>query len=209
MIKAIIFDMDGVLIDAKEWHYEALNQALELFGFSISRYDHLTTYDGLPTADKLKMMSLERALPYGLHRFINELKQDYTLERTYLNCKPLFIHEYALSRLKSEGYRIALASNSIRRTVELMMRNANLDAYLEFCLSNQDVSRAKPDPEIYNVAIGRLGLAPAECLIVEDNKNGIAAAEASGGHVMRVRDILDVNYDNLKRHIEAAGGAGA
>jgi len=209
MIKAVIFDMDGVLIEAKEWHYEALNQALELFGFSISRYDHLVTYDGLPTSDKLKMMSLERALPYGLHRYINELKQDYTLERIYLDCKPAFIHEYALSRLKSEGYRIALASNSIRRTVEIMMRKANLDGYLEFFLSNQDIAKAKPDPEIYNAAISRLGLAPAECLIVEDNKNGIAAAEASGAHVMRVRSIHEVNYCNLKKHIEMAEGLGA
>ncbi|STK74080.1 2-deoxyglucose-6-phosphatase [Escherichia coli] len=48
-IKAILFDMDGVLIDAKEWHYEALNKALDLFGMKISRFDHLTTFDGLPT----------------------------------------------------------------------------------------------------------------------------------------------------------------
>jgi len=206
MIKALIFDLDGVLIDAKEWHYEALNQALELFGFSISRYDHLVTYDGLPTADKLKLMSLERALPRSLHRFINELKQDYTMERIYLNCRPVFTHEYALSRLRGEGYRMAVASNSIRRSVETMMRKANLDEYIEFFLSNQDVARAKPDPEIYNTAISRLGLAPRECLIIEDNKNGIAAAEASGGHVMRVRDIYDVNYRNLKEHIELAEG---
>jgi HAD superfamily hydrolase (TIGR01509 family) len=204
MIKAVILDMDGVLIDAKEWHYEALNQALELFGMNISRYDHLITYDGLPTSDKLNMMSLERALPYGLHRYINQLKQDYTMEWIHLNCKPIFIHEYALSCLKSEGYRLAVASNSIRKTVEVMMQNANLEQYLDFFLSNQDVTKAKPDPEIYNTAISRLGLTPNECLIVEDNKNGIAAAVASGGHVMRVQNVHDVTYDNIKKHIAMA-----
>ena len=80
-IKAIIFDMDGVLIDAKEWHYEALNKALSLFGYEISRYDHLITYDGLPTKDKLKMLSMERGLPEKLHPYINQLKQKYTIER--------------------------------------------------------------------------------------------------------------------------------
>ena len=55
MIKAIIFDMDGVLIDAKEWHYEALNNALQLFGYKISREDHLATFDGLPTREKLRL----------------------------------------------------------------------------------------------------------------------------------------------------------
>lgn len=78
-IKAVIFDMDGVLIDAKDWHYEALNQALELFGYKISRYDHLVTFDGLPTKKKLEMLTIEKGLPKGLHKFINHMKQIYTM----------------------------------------------------------------------------------------------------------------------------------
>ena len=65
-IKAVIFDMDGVLVDAKEWHYNALNRALNLFGQEISRYDHIVTYDGLPTSMKLQMLSMERGLPEDL-----------------------------------------------------------------------------------------------------------------------------------------------
>ena len=75
-IKAIIFDMDGVLIEAKDWHYEALNRALSLFGMEISRFDHLVTYDGLPTKKKLEMLSIERGLPKGLHSFINDSQTD-------------------------------------------------------------------------------------------------------------------------------------
>ena len=82
-IKAIIFDMDGVLIDAKDWHYEALNKALKLFGMEISKHDHLVTYDGLPTNIKLKMISDERGLPTSLHNFINEMKQSYTNDCIY------------------------------------------------------------------------------------------------------------------------------
>lgn len=99
-IKAVIFDMDGVLIDAKDWHYEALNQALELFGYKISRYDHLVTFDGLPTKKKLEMLTIEKGLPKGLHKFINHMKQIYTMEHVYMKCKPLFCHQYALSKLK-------------------------------------------------------------------------------------------------------------
>ena len=69
MIKAVIFDMDGVLIDAREWHYEALNRALRLFGMEISRTDHLTTFDGLPTRRKLEMLSSTNGLPVELHGF--------------------------------------------------------------------------------------------------------------------------------------------
>ncbi len=89
-IKAILFDMDGVLIDAKEWHYEALNKALSLFGMEISRYDQLVTYDGLPTKKKLQMLSRERGLPESLHGFLNALKQKYTQEMIFTKCHPEF-----------------------------------------------------------------------------------------------------------------------
>jgi beta-phosphoglucomutase-like phosphatase (HAD superfamily) len=200
-IKAIIFDMDGVLIEAKDWHYEALNRALGLFGMEISRYDHLVTYDGLPTRKKLEMMSLERGLPKGLHKFINDIKQQYTMEIVYSKCKPIFYHEFALSKLKSEGYKIAVCSNSIRQTVKLMMEKAALDKYLLFYLSNQDVENPKPHPEIYIKAIDKFGLCPEECIVVEDNLNGFKAAEASGAHLMKVDSIRDVNYQNIRSRI--------
>jgi len=207
MIKGIVFDMDGVLIEAKEWHYEALNKALGLFGYNISKYDHLVTYDGLPTRVKLNMLTAEKGLPAKLHNFINELKQQYTMDYIFQYCKPKFVHEYALSKLKAEGYPLAVGSNSIRATVEMMLTKSNLIDYFDFYLSNQDVKKPKPDPEIYITAINRLGIRPEECLVVEDNKNGIKAAEAAGAHVMIVKTVDEVNYENIKRRIaEIEGG---
>jgi len=193
--------MDGVLIEAKDWHYQALNKALGLFGMEISRYDHLVTYDGLPTKKKLEMLSLERGLPIELHAFINEMKQLYTMEMVYAQCKPRFFHEYALSRLKQDGYNLAVASNSIRKTVKMMMEQASLMKYLDFYLSNQDVTTGKPDPEIYIKAIQKLNLQPNECLIVEDNEKGIQAARGSGAWVMEVDEVEEVNYQNIKDQI--------
>ncbi|USX20638.1 HAD family phosphatase [Oxalobacteraceae bacterium OTU3REALA1] len=200
-IKAIIFDMDGVLIDAKEWHFEALNRALTLFGMAISRYDHLVTYDGLPTKTKLRMLSMERGLPEALHGFINEMKQIYTMEVIYAKCKPVFHHQFALSRLKAEGYRMAVCSNSIRNTIAMMLERAELLPFLEFFLSNQDVTAPKPAPDMYLKAIERMGLRADECLIVEDNPNGIKAARDSGAHVMCVHDVREVNHANISRTI--------
>ena len=200
-IKAIIFDMDGVLVEAKDWHYQALNRALQLFGYQISRYDHLTTYDGLPTSKKLEMLSLESGLPKELHKFINEMKQIYTMEIVYAECKPRFVHEYALSKLKAKGYKLAVASNSIRNTVEVMMEKSKLIHYLDQIVSASDVVEPKPDPEIYLTSIVRLGLTPQECLIVEDNENGVRAAKASGAHVLVVRDIHEVNLCNIESKI--------
>ncbi|MCL9657976.1 HAD family phosphatase [Pseudomonas protegens] len=201
MIKAIIFDMDGVLIDAKDWHYDALNKALSLFGYNISRYDHLTKFDGLPTKDKLNMLSAEYSLPRELHSFINEMKQNYTMDLVHTLCKPTFGHQFALSRLKQDGYRLAVASNSIRNSVVNMMEKSCLARYLEFMLSNEDVINGKPDPEIYSAAIGRLGLTPADCVVVEDNENGVRAARSAGAHVLVVDNVNDVNYKNIKAFI--------
>ncbi|KGI55249.1 HAD family phosphatase [Campylobacter sp. MIT 97-5078] len=201
-IKAIIFDMDGVLIEAKDWHFEALNKALKLFGLEISRYDHLSVFDGLPTRKKLELLSLEGSLPQGLHKFINEMKQEYTMQIVYSSCKPRFYHEFALSRLKNEGYKMAVCSNSIRNTIEMMMQKAALSEYFGFYISNEDVKNGKPDPEMYKKAIKRLNLKPHECLIVEDNENGIKAARASGANVMIVEQVSEVNYANIKKHIK-------
>jgi len=201
-IKAVIFDMDGVLIDAREWHYDSLNAALKIFGTEISRYDHLVTFDGLPTKKKLEMLSIEGGLPYGLHGFVNDLKQQYTLEIVYAKCKPVFHHQYALSKLKSEGYRLAVCSNSVRKSIEIMMNKAGLSQYLDFFLSNQDVVKGKPDPEIYTKAMDRMGLKPEECLIVEDNENGIKAAIASGAHLLKVENPDDVHYFNIINRIK-------
>ena len=196
-IEAVVFDMDGVLIDAKEWHYHALNRALEHFGFTISRAEHLSTFDGLPTSKKLEMLSQEKGLPRGLHRFLNELKQIYTVEQVHLNCRPIFVHEYTLSNLKAQGYKLGLASNSIRSTVQLMMDKSNLSNYLDVMLSNQDVSKPKPHPDIYLRAAEMLNVPPANCLVVEDNPNGIKAAEDAGCPLLVVHSVFDVQLDRV------------
>ncbi|BCK25591.1 TPA: HAD family hydrolase [Vibrio cholerae] len=205
-IKAVIFDMDGVLIDAKDWHYEALNKALAIFGLEINRYDHLVTFDGLSTNQKLNILSKTHVLPESLHPFINEMKQQYTMDITHQLCKPTFNHQFALSKLRQEGYKLAVASNSIRNTVKVMMEKSSLAEYLDFYLSNQDVTKGKPDPEIYQLAIKKLGLEPSEVVIVEDNENGLKAAKASGANVLKIETVHDVTFENIKNFITEVEG---
>jgi HAD superfamily hydrolase (TIGR01509 family) len=201
-IKAIIFDMDGVLLDAKEWHYNALKKALGVFGFEMNRYDHVMKFDGLPTKEKLNLYSREYHLPEELHAFINELKQSYTIDEIYTHAKPNFLHEFALSSLKNNGFKIALASNSISNTVSLAMKKVHLIDYFDVIMSNSDVKKSKPDPQIYNLTIQKLNLNPENCLILEDNENGIKAAIASKAHLMKIDTVNDVNYENIMSHIE-------
>lgn len=201
MIKAVLFDMDGVLIEAKDWHYESLNRALAHFGMEISRHEHEMTFDGLPTKKKLEMLSVEKGLPRSLHEFVNNLKQQYTVEIVHTLCRPRFLQEQALSQLQRYGFKLAVCSNSIRATVELMMEKAALTPYLDLMLSNQDVTKPKPAPDIYLKAMERFALRPEECLVVEDNENGIKAATASGAHVLVVEDVAETNITNIMARI--------
>lgn len=201
MIKAILFDMDGVLVDAKDWHYDALNLALELFGYTISRDAHLTTFDGLPTRKKLEMLTASRGLPEGLHDFLNALKQKNTRVLMEQNCKPTFNHRYALSKLQADGKLIGVCSNSVRDTVETMMRLTRLEEYINVIYSNEDVTNGKPSPDMYLAAMKDLKVEPQETLILEDNDHGIAAAVASGAHLLTVTVPDDVTYSAIYKKI--------
>jgi HAD superfamily hydrolase (TIGR01509 family) len=201
-ISAVLFDLDGVLVDATEWHYEALNKALGLFGYAIHRYEHLTEYNGLPTQKKLEMLSVEKGLPRALHPLIWKLKQKYTQEEIFVKCSPSFTMEYMVKQLRRDGYRLAVCSNSIRSSVELMIRGSGLADDFEFFLSNEDVKKPKPDPEMYIEALNRLGIQPSQAVIVEDAGPGIQAALESKAHVCQVSGFGEVEYERIRSYID-------
>jgi len=208
-IKAVLFDLDGVLVDATEWHYEALNRALGLFGFDISRYEHLSSYNGLPTRKKLEMLSVEKGLPVAIHKMLNRLKQVYTRDEILTQCRPVFEKEYMLHRLKRDGYRLACCSNSIRETLEMMIRQSGIESCFEFLVSNEDVQKPKPDPEIYLTAMARLGVSPGEVVIVEDAPHGVEAARRSGAHLCQVSGFGEVDYFRVRAAIDRAESGGS
>ncbi|MNT48207.1 Phosphorylated carbohydrates phosphatase [compost metagenome] len=154
------------------------------------------------------MLSTGSRFPRKLHGFVNRLKQSYTLEIVHTKCKPVYAQERALSSLKSKGYKLAVASNSVRASVEAMMDKSSLAKYLDLMMSNEDVAKSKPDPEIYTAAMRRLGVVPERTLIVEDNENGVRAARASGAHVLVVSGVAEVNLENICGAIAKAEGAG-
>jgi beta-phosphoglucomutase len=193
MIKAIIFDLDGVLIDATEWHYEALNKALELFGHSIGRDDHLKIYNGLPTNEKLNIMSERQGLPKGLHATIKAMKRKYTDDVVARYCRPSHAKQLMLTHLKNKGYKLACASNAQKYSVMNMLVRSEIDNYFDHIIGNDEGLRPKPSPDIYLAAFERLEILPDEAVIIEDAPHGIEAAKASGAQVIAVRGYEDVN----------------
>jgi HAD superfamily hydrolase (TIGR01509 family) len=150
------------------------------------------------------MLTVEKGLPAALHGLINELKQIYTREEILAHCWPVFEKEYMLSRLRREGYRIAVCSNAIRDSVQLMLDRSGLTPYLEFILSNEDVDRAKPDPAMYAKALEKLGLPADRVMAVEDAPHGIAAAKKAGLQVCQVMGFQDVDYWRIREALDAA-----
>lgn len=198
MIKAVLFDLDGVLVDMPEGHYEALNKALGLFGAKIDHDEHWSIFNGLPTKAKLIKLEELGRLPFGLRDFINNIKQKYTKEIIPKYCVPDYSKIIMLKHLKKQGYKLGCCSNSIRETLHLMLKSAHLFEYFDIIIGNDEVTNHKPHPEMYLIAFDKLGLNPEECIIVEDAPHGIAAAKASGGVVCEVRGVQDVHQGLFK-----------
>lgn len=192
---AVLFDMDGVLIDARDWHYDALNEALRIFGVEISREDHLERFNGLSTRKKLAMLTEDGVLPRDLHEIIEAVKQDRTLRIAAQKCFPIVPHQILITRLKSLGIKVGLVTNSIRRSSEFMLEYAGLLKFMDVVVTNEDVVEGKPNPEGYMLAMSKLSVLPDETLVVEDGEYGILAAKLAGADVLKVSNPFEVTLE--------------
>lgn len=200
MIKFIIFDLDGVLVEAKKIHFDALNEALGP-EYSIEWNEHLGKYDGLKTNQKLDMLTKEKGLPVDRHSKVWDKKQRLTL----LKLGSLDKSEQLITCLRSlvnDGYKIACCSNSIRKTVLTVLSKLGIIEFFDLILSNEDVKNSKPHPEIYWKSISMMGYLPEETLIVEDSPYGLLAANRSRSNIMRVESPKEVTYDNINKHLK-------
>ena len=199
-IKLIIFDLDGVLVEAKDIHYKALNTALGP-DYAIEWNEHLSTYDGLKTKQKLDMLTARKGLPRELHKQVWEGKQKFTLQAL----KSLKQSDQLISCMESlaaDGYKLAVCSNSIRKTVLTVLSKLGIIEYFDLVLSNEDVTNSKPHPEIYWKAISLMGCLPEETLIVEDSPYGLLAASRSKANILRVANPKEIVYNNIYKHLQ-------
>lgn len=200
MIKLIIFDLDGVLIEAKEIHYETLNHAIRdvtnSTEFVINLEEHLSLYDGRKTTEKLQMLTDRKGLPADMHSQIFDTKQAYTL-RALRTVQPNTRLQELMNNLKDDGYLLACCSNSVRRTVLTVLSKLGIMEYMDIVFANDDVKNSKPHPELYWKAMSMMGVLPEQTLIVEDSPPGLLAAARSRAHVLRVNNPQDLTTEKL------------
>ena len=202
MSKLVIFDLDGVLIDSRELHYDALNDALRKVGeeFVITREEHLSKYDGLNTTKKLKMLTEQKGLPVSVYDQVWKDKQDATFNLVRGFCKE-YLLQTIFRQIKARGYKIAVASNSIRETVKLSLLSIGVMDEVDYFVSNEDVSRTKPYPEMYWKCMTALNALPKNTIIVEDSHIGRQGALDSGAHLLAVENAKEVNSEYMMQRI--------
>ena len=202
MIELIIFDLDGVLIESKDWHYTALNDALYKVDekYVISYDDHLCIYDGLTTTKKLDLLSANKGLD---KKYFNKIWKDKQ-SSTFNILKQIQPNEHLISiffTLKEQDIKIAVATNSIRESVKISLLKLGILEYVDYYVSNEDVSKPKPFPEMYWKCMTTLGVIPQNTLIVEDSHIGRKGALDSGANLLAIENPDDLTLDKIKAKI--------
>lgn len=187
-VKAVIFDMDGVLIDSEMVYLEQMHEQLMVHHPWIQKED-LYPMVGLDDRSTVEFLYRQARRPPEDKSFLAELRGMEERCRidflAALNCGV----EEILVYLRGKGYRTAIASSSRRAAIEQMLEQCKLAHYFDFTVSGEEFARSKPDPEIYLHTAKKLQVQPQECFVVEDSAAGIAAAVAAGMTVAAVREL--------------------
>ena len=203
MKRLVLFDLDGVIVDTKQVHYEALNDAISQVNpkYIITEAEHISRYDGLKTLTKLNMLSEEKGLPYTDHQEIYKYKQELTIKHfskipTSEKMRGIF------KTLRDDGYLVGCCTNCIRRTALVALSKVGVIEYLDVIITNDDVKNPKPHPEIYWKAMSMMGCLPEETLIIEDSPQGLLSATRSKADVIRVDNSAHVSLDKIYKRLK-------
>lgn len=201
MIRAVLFDLDGILVDFAGCHFEALNHALrEVCGRPVAPEDR-GAYEGLSTRQKLALMVEDGRIARGSEDTIYRLKQGHTMLLAEENVNPSIVKAVMCMRLRRQDILLGCVSNCIRASVEMLLTRALLLYNMKTTVSNEDVEHPKPAPDPYLLACQRLGVEPHEALAVEDHERGVRSAEAAGCHVVQL-EYEQVNYETVRKALD-------
>src|SRR3990167_2178715 len=199
-IRAILFDLDGVLVSFADCHFEALNPALEEVWEKPVLQSERDQFEGLSTRQKLTMMVQCGRVSPGAEDAIYRLKQAHTIRLAEERVEPDPIKVALCGRLKF-AFRLACVSNCVRASVETLLEKSDLRRFMETTVSNEDVKNPKPAPDPYLLACQWLDVGPRETLAVEYHERGVQSAAAAGCHVVQL-DYEMVYYRTVTQALD-------
>lgn len=187
-IKAVIFDMDGVILDSESISDITWHKALEEAGLKDDK-DAVNKCRGTNLADTYAILKELYGKDFPVEKFMNRSSELFT-QIEFTSGIPLLPYAKEILEYLKPKYRIALASSTKGATVKRQLTNAGVIQYFETITTGDMVTHSKPDPEIYLLACKSLGLKPEECAAIEDSPNGIKSASAAGLKTIMVPDKI-------------------
>jgi len=211
VIKAVLFDMNGVIIDDLLIHAIAFNEVLLPYGIGISHKDYLNDYAGRTDRDGFEDMEKKFALKLPIGDLLVRKGRAYV--NLFPEHKKSFPGVVDLVKKLSTIFVLALTSSASKSEIELTINEFKIDSYFKVIVSADDVKHGKPNPEPYQKTISLLGFKPDECVVIEDAKDGIMSAKAAGSFCIAIttthnRDVLtkaDIVVDSFYEIFEAIG----
>lgn len=196
MIKAVIFDMDGVIVDSEPMHIAAEKQVLLKYGVKITT-DELRTYTG--TTAEFEFTDLVRK--YKLDTTVEELfreKETILFKLLEEKTQPIEGVIQLIKSLKNHGFKLGIASSGHRKLVDYFLQKLKIERFFDSVVCAEDISRSKPDPEIFLKSANALRVEPRECIVIEDSTLGVEAAKLAGTKCVGYRNPNSGNQ-NLSR----------
>ena len=193
--KAVIFDMDGVIIDSQPMYYEFDVQMLRRFGIPATMETPIP-YSGLTSVDRMTKYKED----FGLDSSVEELiKMSVDSMRDVFltgDLKPINGIPELLSYIKGAGLRMGVASSTSHELIEIILRRLDVLHYFEKIVSGEDVKAGKPAPDVYLKAAEAFGAMPNECVAIEDSVMGMRSAKAAGLTCIGYRNSYTQDYSS-------------
>ena len=193
MIKAVLFDMDGVIAETEHVHVEAEKQTLLKYGVKITE-EELHRYTGTTAKQMFMELIAKYKLDTTFEQIFNE-KEKIMFKLLEMDTQPVKGVIELICRLKEKHVKLAVASSSHRRLVQYVLRKLEITRVFDSIISAEDIAHGKPDPEIFLTSAKRLKVRPAECLVVEDAKLGVDAAKEARMKCLGYRNPHSGNQD--------------